>query len=340
MKGRVMTSKYATLAKQLQAVYAQGQFSNESFHEIEKIVREEGLTSEHAVAQFLVSTIQHMHEHSADFQAVILKRRTELRHDPEHGAPPPKKRALSSPFIYNGHLRDASEFRQLADKHLHTFVSTIDKSQTLTVFDSVYEVDEYARSHSILASIRAHSGAENTNPAEPLKPKDVQYGFSRTLREGEVSPYPSCSGAEQLGFLPTSEAVFYEHVNYEGECLKLDNYRALSNLVDCTKNSFFFFETSNWNDAISSIKVGNGTVIAYEHINFLGSSIRTYGSVPVVEKYGATFICNSAVDSTREEIVTYVQPIRWTRPIAQDLNNLVSLGWNDRISSIQHGSFF
>lgn len=97
------------------------------------------------------------------------------------------------------------------------------------------------------------------------------------------------------------EVIFFEHINYQGCWMgaKIGSYYA--SLVGNSYNPICK-KTINWNDTISSIKVGaKAMVIVYEHVNYGGRSQVWKGN------------CNS--------------------PLC--LGDLRNSNWNDKISSFR-----
>ncbi|MEW5765817.1 MAG: peptidase inhibitor family I36 protein [Acidobacteriota bacterium] len=95
---------------------------------------------------------------------------------------------------------------------------------------------------------------------------------------------------------PTSNQLYvYEHINYGGAYIRWDGIRDISDLRSYNTGAL---GTPNWNDRISSFKVGSDLkVIFYEHINYKGAS--------------------------------------WTVTGPASIPSLVPNGWNDRASSLR-----
>lgn len=71
------------------------------------------------------------------------------------------------------------------------------------------------------------------------------------------------------------QVIFYEHTNWGGNSMSFDYDK---DIPDLTKWRFPNSST-NWNDKISSIKVGaNAKVTLYQHTNFQGASITLKGT--------------------------------------------------------------
>jgi hypothetical protein len=64
-------------------------------------------------------------------------------------------------------------------------------------------------------------------------------------------------------------AILYEHENFKGESLFLSSDD--NNLTDNELSSFLFWSTS-WNDQVSSLRVIDGSITVYEHVNYEGDS--------------------------------------------------------------------
>lgn len=95
---------------------------------------------------------------------------------------------------------------------------------------------------------------------------------------------------------PTANQVYvYEHINYGGAYIRFDGIRDVSDLRGYNTGAL---GTPNWNDRISSLKVGSDLkLIVYADINYKGAS--------------------------------------WTVTGPANISTLVSNGWNDRISSLR-----
>ncbi|MGQ9674000.1 MAG: peptidase inhibitor family I36 protein [Candidatus Aminicenantales bacterium] len=95
---------------------------------------------------------------------------------------------------------------------------------------------------------------------------------------------------------PTSNQLYvYEHVNYEGAYIRFDGTRDEPDLRSYNTGPL---GSPNWNDRISSFKIGSDLkVVFYEHINYKGAS--------------------------------------WTVKGPAEISSMVSNGWNDRVSSLR-----
>ncbi len=94
----------------------------------------------------------------------------------------------------------------------------------------------------------------------------------------------------------TSNQVFvYEDINYAGNYIRWDGIRDIPDLRSYNTGGL---GTPNWNDRISSFKVGSGMkLVVYKDINYKGGS--------------------------------------WTVTGPATISTLVSNGWNDKISSLR-----
>jgi hypothetical protein len=322
-----MTKKYSLLGKHLQDLYNTSEVDEQSLQEIERIVQEEGLTTSTSIAEFLMNTVKQMQERKPQNQSILVSdERARAIQNYLTDAPPPKVRELSVPFLYNGIMHEPSDIKKFSDQHLHYFVSQVGTSSQLTIFDYFHELIAYTKSHNTLSAAVAVSSLKTQDlPGSPSSTPIPPGGIG-----GCDTPCPE-SAAQ-----PNSNVLFFEDIDYKGEVLELSYRHAISNLERCTLHQFLFFETEDWNDNISSVKCGDGTAIAYEHADFRGSTLTIYGSVPVAERIRNVFCCKPPFrDKTNVTIID-----SWKRVHNQEISRLPDIGWNDRISSVLHGSYF
>ena len=100
-------------------------------------------------------------------------------------------------------------------------------------------------------------------------------------------------------------ADFYEHINRGGATFRLDLGHAWPDLTRLTMSGWWFWAVS-WNDQISSVWGGSGWVTLWEHIY-----PPVFGLPPGSKLHISPFA----------------------------IVNLTTLGWNDRVSAIDHNSF-
>jgi hypothetical protein len=95
---------------------------------------------------------------------------------------------------------------------------------------------------------------------------------------------------------PTANQVYvYEHISYGGAYMRFDGIRDVADLRSYNTGAL---GSPNWNDRISSLKVGSDLkLIVYADINYKGAS--------------------------------------WTVTGPANISTLVSNGWNDKISSFR-----
>lgn len=124
---------------------------------------------------------------------------------------------------------------------------------------------------------------------------------------------------------PILNGEFFEHVDYGGEKMELPIGRAWYDLTKETLHEFFWIETEDWNDDISSVKSGEGKIVVFEHINGGGATLTIPGTRPT--------------PNFKEAISCFGKP--YTYIASWNINRraipwLGALGWNDRISCIYH----
>jgi hypothetical protein len=72
------------------------------------------------------------------------------------------------------------------------------------------------------------------------------------------------------------QVFVYQHSNFGGAYMRFDSNREVSDLRGLNTGAL---GTANWNDQISSIKVGKDRkIVCYADINYAGASITLYGS--------------------------------------------------------------
>src|SRR5689334_23005754 len=69
-------------------------------------------------------------------------------------------------------------------------------------------------------------------------------------------------------------AMIYEHADFDGHSLLLAG--SDSDLTDNVMDDSWLFGSTSWNDEISSLKVFDGPITVYEHINYQGASHTYY----------------------------------------------------------------
>jgi hypothetical protein len=330
-----MTQKYSLLGSHLQNIYNTSELNDQSFQEIEKIVQEEGLTTATLVAEFLVTTLKQMQERNPKNQSILISdERARAIHNHLTDAPPPKMRELCVPFLYNGIIHEPGDIKKFAEKHLHYFVSQVGSTSLLTVFEHFHEVIAYTKSYVALSIAESFL---------KIKPQD-----SSTFPGGAGNPSGNGNNNSDIGLgscdipcpdgapRPNANVQFFEDINFNGEVLELGYGHGISNVGSCTLHTFLGFETEDWNDNISSIQSGDGTAIAYEHADFRGSTLTIYGSTPLPDKTTTLNCCPRPLRTkTTVRIVN-----SWRKDPNQSIARLPDIGWNDRISSVLHGSYF
>ncbi len=138
----------------------------------------------------------------------------------------------------------------------------------------------------------------------------------------------------------SQEVFFYEHPNYRGRFLILDVNTTWPNLAQM-----------NWNDRISSIRVTDGAeVTIYEHPDFEGSSLTITKNVPDLSwlREGLSDSWDDYISSAiigklplnKEAIVIFYEHTHYqgeylTLVDGANMDDLVTISWNDRISSIR-----
>ena len=145
----------------------------------------------------------------------------------------------------------------------------------------------------------------------------LNHGNARTSNPGRAQAQ-AAMGAAAMAFMllmaagapavaqTSNEAKFCQHINYGGKCFTIRKGGGSVNLTEKP-----FPGGGNWNDSISSIRVGaNVRVLAWEHTNWTGRCITFSG--------GNT---GSAVNGNYSDLTK------------QNANLSGRENWNDRITS-------
>ncbi len=121
-------------------------------------------------------------------------------------------------------------------------------------------------------------------------------GGGRTIRKGFLVLLLALFAAALLAQTVGSTQVYvYEHINYGGAYMRFDGIRDIPDLRSYNTGAS---GTPNWNDRISSLKVGTDVkLVVYADINYKGAS--------------------------------------WSVSGPANVSTLVSNGWNDRVSSFR-----
>jgi hypothetical protein len=244
-------------------------------------------------------------------------------------APPSKVRPFSASVLYRGDHLTYDDFSQRHNGHAH-YVATPGSDNTLIAFDTFEDAVVCLKTYRTIEQLAAHDDFElaprdviGSTPIEIFDPARV----TDADRARPRCPLPASK--------PPSEVALFEHADFQGERLPLYPGFAFSDLTHETMHQFLFWETSSWNDSISSLITGDETVILFEHVNWSGASISFYGSKPIART--ETHLCRMWDDS---KALWQQIPVRYDRAYYSEVRNLTSLGWNDRASSVLHGSFF
>jgi len=246
----------------------------------------------------------------------------------------PKIREAKMPVRYFGADWDMKELTKKTAHPLHFIFLSESDNTILHAFNSYHEVEEALKQERMFDMIRYEINKLNTLTTQAIQ---TIYGHSISvntfedwqermgqINSGYLNPPPTDSRLPDAA-RPNAKALFFEHINYGGEVLELDPGYYYSNLLEKWMHWFIFIMTDDWNDKISSIKAGDGTIIAFEHVFEGGATLTIHGSVPIPHYKSTT--------STLGHPYTYIDYWVYNR---RELPRLDLAGWNDRISSVYH----
>jgi hypothetical protein len=146
---------------------------------------------------------------------------------------------------------------------------------------------------------------------EPLRAFTVAAEAAEFMRSIEVpaeppAGYPAPTDPTPSFHVGGSPARYCEHINFAGAQVQLELAHALVDLTRVTMSGWWFWAVS-WNDQISSVISGSGWSTLWEHVY-----PASFGYPPGSKLHDGPFGV---------------------------IANLVPLGWNDRVSAINHHFF-
>lgn len=251
----------------------------------------------------------------------------------------PKIREGKLPVRYFGADWDMKELTIKTKHPLHYIFFIESGNNILHAFNNYHEVEEALRQDVISDMVRDEINKLGALEFEKNEPLQTHSGLIHPLGCWGVGPdgrpmyFPDCNGQPQQqqdyrisdAKRPDNKALFFEHINYGGEVLELEPGYCYQNLLDKWLHWFGFIMTDDWNDNISSIKTGDGTLIVFEHVFGGGASLTIRGSIPIPH-------FKSAKSSLGHPYI-YIDYWVYNR---RELPRLDLAGWNDRISSVYH----
>lgn len=231
----------------------------------------------------------------------------------------PKIREATVPIHYKGQEFSMKELTKKTKTPLHYIFLTEGVYTNLHAFDSYDKINIALDKENLINTIKVEIDKQYLNTYGTV----IITNPDGSISTGWIPDPPEYfwPNAER----PKVSAFLYEHINFDGEELELMRGRRYVNLPDIWMKWFLFWKESDWNDKISSIRVGDGRIVACEHIFGAGATLTVNGSVPTphyttaYSSYGRPY-----------------QRIDFWKHNRKDLPNLVSIGWNDRISSLYH----
>jgi hypothetical protein len=234
----------------------------------------------------------------------------------------PKIREATVPIHYKGQEFSMKDLTKKTNNPLHYIFLTQGVYTNLHAFDSYDKINIALEKENLIDTIKLEIDKQYLNTYGTVIVRNPD-GSTSTGWVPDPPPPPEYfwPNAER----PKVSAFLYEHINFDGEELELMRGRRYVNLPDIWMEWFLFWKESDWNDKISSIRVGDGRVVAFEHIFGAGATLTVNGSVPMPH-YTTAY----------SSLGRPYQRIDFWKHNRRDLPNLVSIGWNDRISSIYH----
>jgi hypothetical protein len=283
--------------------------------ELRRICEGEGLDSADSIASFLSQIVEEANSRPEPDIFDLPRSRVGQGPGGEHRRP-------SEPFLLEGHLWDPEDIEQFEGRPLHTVATG---GRHPAVFKTIHEAQMFIAGMQALQRAQepkpctCHEETEREDSSVATRPSE-QY-----LRDWDPSRQPvwGCFHDHR----PPSEAQFFEHAAYDGNWFWLApgwGYRDLTRLL---LSHAIFSSNRSWNDEMSSVKPGDGTVYLFEHVQYQGSTLLIPGGPP-------TF-CYDAWNSYLNCTERWCSSSRWRI----DQPRLSVFGWNDRVSSVGHATW-
>jgi hypothetical protein len=324
------------LFAELEALRSRGR-SDDSATRLKRLLEEEGFTTPSRFADLLLELVESDRRTgstpepigSVDASAIDQRRNPGLKvvHRPPRG-----------PFYWRGRPMEPRDIERFNGVALHFAIVGDGAVTRLIACESYREVMHLLQRDEKLGLIRGevtHQLQAQLSAAGALVPADGTVGstgISVQFEPGKPSEPPDAPG-QSGGYVtcpappprPTGEAQFFQHAHFDtdGHWFWLGPGWQIPRLTDWKLSHSIFASSESWNDHISSIKTGDGLLVAFEAIDFVGSSLTLRGSIPTLKGAGSHPMCGPTL--------YYVMT-----PPRQEVRDLGILGWNDRISSLQH----
>lgn len=315
--------------------------SGELVGKIIKILEGEGVTSESRFTEVLLDIVDS--ERRGEIELAPLEYSELFRIDEARDSnlkivhQPPK-----GGFYWGGVEIEPKDISRFNGVRLH-FLLLGDGSDTkLLAFKSYSEIVHVLRRQELLHMVRQEVSKQlgsvpDYNPPKPIDQVsdsvysvDIQFQLPNPGpgdgREPETPQggYVTCPMGPES---PVSEAQFFQARNFSSSdhWFWLPPGRQIGRLTDWLLSHAAFSGGASWNDEISSVRSGDGLIVAFEAIDFFGSTFTIQGRKPEAVYSNYTHpICGSPIIAWR------LQPPR------QNIRALEDFGWGDRISSVQH----
>jgi len=174
------------------------------------------------------------------------------------------------PFTVGGVTYDPVDIKRFDGKPLHLVCRPVANNKVELIG---FVGNEWIRAFTAYAQMRQLGWLGALSVGSPMAgPPQAYYIPSHPYWD----PYPGRQKeAVAMGISPGHEipsliARFYEDANFEGDHIRLDGNRQVS---DLTKFGRGFLSLGDWNDVISSMQSGGATVLLFEHINYAGDTL-------------------------------------------------------------------
>lgn len=327
------------ITKELRAIYDNGQ-TQDSVERLQALIKHDDLTSPERLTEFLLELVQseRLRISSASSVATESLLQIDERNKNNLGIihTPPEVA-----FYCDGMLYDPKDIKRFNGLPLHFTFLPEGSHMKLVAFKKYKDLLETLNQLRLVSHVREavfteidSGGFSKTRPGRGTftieEANKERPGANGNLTPQAVRPCPTANNPAMVcscdagNSRPTAGAQFFEHTDYDGHWFWVEPGWQIADLTQMRLSRSLFSGGESWNDAVSSIKVGDGILILFEHINFQCPTLTLQGVTPTSQTLSSLYgECPP---------ITY-----WSLPSQRmDVPNLVPYGWNDRLSSVQH----